>query len=74
MKTIILTASLFVLFSSACKGKDDPSEIGVGSILSIDNIKDTRSSSQTTEFTFYVTVSPVSSKEITVQYKTNDGT
>jgi len=74
MKTILTTATLFILFSSACKGKDDPSEIAIGSIISIDNIKDTRSSTQTTEFKFYVTVSPVSTKEITVQYKTNDGT
>lgn len=74
MKTIISTISLFLLFSVACKGKDDPSDINTGPVLSIDNIKDTRSSLQTTEFTFYVTVSPVSSKEITVQYKTNDGT
>lgn len=58
MKTIILTTSLFLLFSSACKGKDDPSEIAVGSIISIDNVKYTRSSTQTTEFKFYVTVSP----------------
>ena len=70
MKTILTTATLFILFSSACKGKDDPSEIAIGSIISIDNIKDTRSSTQTTEFKFYVTVSPVSTKEITVQYKT----
>ena len=66
-KTIYCIGLIILLVS--CKSK---TETEIMPILSIDNYSDTRSATQSTTFRFYVNVSPVSAKNITVQYKTNE--
>ena len=71
IKKIICLINLILLFCS-CSGSSNSAEANVTSKLSITNVTHERNSNQTTSYRFTINVTPTSSKEITVNYKTVD--
>lgn len=72
MRKIIGLINLILCINS-CSGSNNPSD-NVISKLSVIDVTHERSSVQSTTYTFSVNVTPTSSKTITVDYKTVDGT